>query len=99
MDCIAVLATRDIVSHYCGFECSSVALCTALRDSHAFSLPLAYVNIDIEVDIAPQDYVAGRDPQLERAIAEVQRLLAEQPPALPDFGARPRLAPLALPEV
>jgi tricorn protease len=54
---------------------------------------------DIEVDIAPQDYVAGRDPQLERAIAEAQRLLAEHPPALPDFGARPRLAPPALPDM
>jgi tricorn protease len=54
---------------------------------------------DIEVDIAPQDYVAGRDPQLERAVAEAQRLLAEQPPTLPDFGARPRLAPPALPDM
>jgi tricorn protease len=52
---------------------------------------------DIEVEIAPQDYVAGRDPQLERAIAEIQRLLAEHPPALPDFGDRPRLALPALP--
>lgn len=45
----------------------------------------------IEVDISPQDYAAGRDPQLERAIAEVQRLLIENPPQLPDFGERPRL--------
>jgi tricorn protease len=52
---------------------------------------------DIEVEIAPQDYVAGRDPQLERAIAEIQRLLAEHPPARPDFGDRPRLALPALP--
>jgi tricorn protease len=54
---------------------------------------------DIEVDIRPQDYIAGHDPQLERAIAEAQRLLAEQPPALPDFSARPRLAPPVLPDV
>jgi tricorn protease len=54
---------------------------------------------DIEVDIAPHDYIAGHDPQLERAIAEAQRLLAEQPPALPDFSERPRLAPPALPDV
>jgi tricorn protease len=54
---------------------------------------------DIEVDIKPQDHIAGHDPQLERAIAEAQRLLAEQPPALPDFSERPRLAPPALPDV
>jgi tricorn protease len=54
---------------------------------------------DIEVDIRPQDYVDGHDPQLERAIAEAQRLLAEQPPALPDFSVRPRLAPPALPDI
>ena len=46
---------------------------------------------DIDVDIRPQDYVAGCDPQLERALAEIQQLLVTQPPALPDFSARPRL--------
>ncbi len=45
---------------------------------------------DIEVEIRPQDYVAGRDPQLERALAEIGRLLAEKPAVLPDFGPRPR---------
>lgn len=45
---------------------------------------------DIEVEITPEDYAAGRDPQLERAIAEVMRLLAENPPRLPDFGNRPQ---------
>jgi len=54
---------------------------------------------DIEVDIKPQDHIAGHDPQLERAIAEAQRLLAEQPPVLPDFSERPRLAPPMLPDV
>jgi tricorn protease len=52
---------------------------------------------DIEVEVAPQDYVAGRDPQIERAIEEIQRLLAEHPPARPDFGDRPRLSLPALP--
>ncbi len=47
---------------------------------------------DIEVEIRPQDYVAGRDPQLERGIEEIQKLLAEHPPKLPDFKNRPRLA-------
>ncbi|MBX0329487.1 PDZ domain-containing protein [Oscillochloris sp. ZM17-4] len=53
----------------------------------------------IEVEIAPQDYVAGRDPQLERAIAEALRLMAESPPQLPEFGPRPRLGLPPLPEL
>lgn len=52
----------------------------------------------IEVEMAPQDYVAGRDPQLERAIAEALRLMEENPPQLPEFGPRPRLGLPALPE-
>jgi tricorn protease len=50
---------------------------------------------DIEVDVAPQDYAAGRDPQLDRAIAEVLRLLEERPPAVPAFDERPVLTPPA----
>jgi tricorn protease len=53
---------------------------------------------DIEIDIRPQDYLEGRDPQLERAIAEALARLAELPDP-PAFGGRPRLAPPALPEV
>ncbi|MDQ3250204.1 MAG: PDZ domain-containing protein, partial [Chloroflexota bacterium] len=34
---------------------------------------------DIEVDMRPQDYVAGHDPQLARAIEEAQRLLEATP--------------------
>ena len=34
---------------------------------------------DIEVDIAPQDYVNGIDPQLERAILEALRQIEEHP--------------------
>jgi tricorn protease len=54
---------------------------------------------DIEVDIRPQDYAAGDDPQLDRALIEVVRLLAETPPQLPDFSERPRLGLPTLPEV
>ncbi len=54
---------------------------------------------DIEVDIAPQDHVAGRDTQLDRAIDEVLRRMAEQPPVRPDFSERPRLALPELPEL
>ena len=49
------------------------------------------VEPDIEVEMRPQDYVAGADPQLERAIAEVLRLMQDHAPKLPDFGERPRL--------
>jgi tricorn protease len=46
---------------------------------------------DIEVDIAPQDYVNNRDPQLERAVAEALRLIDEHPALEPKPGERPRL--------
>jgi tricorn protease len=45
---------------------------------------------DIEVDYAPQDYRAGRDPQLERAIEEIMRQIEANPPRLPDFEPRPK---------
>jgi tricorn protease len=46
---------------------------------------------DIEVDIAPQDYAVDRDPQLDRAIAEITKQLKVAPPAIPDFGPPPKL--------
>ena len=52
----------------------------------------------ISVAIAPQDYLAGRDPQLERAISEVLSLMATHPPLIPDFGPRPRLGLPRLPD-
>ena len=52
---------------------------------------------DIEVEMTPQDYVAGRDPQLERAIQEALRLLAEQPIVQPDRSTRPSRALPRLP--
>ena len=54
---------------------------------------------DIEVDFRPQDYFDERDPQLERAIAEILRQLEENPPQLPDFGERPHLTLPTLPKV
>jgi tricorn protease len=53
---------------------------------------------DIEVEIRPQDYVAGCDPQLERAIAEIRKRLAENPPKMPEFDGRPRLTLPKLPK-
>lgn len=52
---------------------------------------------DLEVDITPQDYRSGRDPQLERAIAEILRLLTEQPIIKPDIATRPSRALPQLP--
>jgi tricorn protease len=49
---------------------------------------------DIEVDIAPQDFARGDDPQLSRAIAECLRLIEEHPTLEPDPGERPRLGRL-----
>jgi tricorn protease len=34
---------------------------------------------DIEVEITPKDFAAGRDPQLEKAVAEALRLLEKNP--------------------
>lgn len=45
---------------------------------------------DIPVEYPPEDHVAGRDPQLDRAIAELERAIAAAPPRLPDFGPPPR---------
>ena len=45
---------------------------------------------DIEVDIAPQDFVNNVDPQLDRAIAESLRLIEEVPVLEPKTEERPR---------
>jgi tricorn protease len=45
---------------------------------------------DIEVDILPQDYARGADPQLERAIEEALKEIEANPPLEPDFGNKPR---------
>lgn len=47
---------------------------------------------DIEVDIAPQEYAAGVDPQLDRAIAVVLERLEAEPVKKPAFTERPNLA-------
>ncbi|MBF2000106.1 MAG: PDZ domain-containing protein [Synechococcales cyanobacterium M58_A2018_015] len=46
---------------------------------------------DIAVDITPQDWVRGQDPQLETAIRVALEQLELQPVAVPDFGNRPYL--------
>ena len=47
------------------------------------------VDPDIEVQNLPQELVQGVDAQLDRGIAEVLRLHAEDPPVSPDFGPVP----------
>jgi tricorn protease len=54
---------------------------------------------DIEVDIKPQDYATGKDPQLERALQEITQLLEANPPRLPSFGPRPSRALPKLPKL
>ena len=44
---------------------------------------------DIEVDITPADYVAGRDPQLDKAIEVVMKELEANPVTLPKRPAYP----------
>ena len=51
---------------------------------------------DYEVDYRPQDYNAGRDPQLEKAISLALDALKKNPVRMPSFKQRPRLP---LPEV
>lgn len=46
---------------------------------------------DYEVDISPQDYRSGKDPQLERALDLALDSLAKTPVDLPDFKHRPSL--------
>jgi tricorn protease len=59
---------------------------------------------DIEVENWPKDVIAGRDPQLERAVQEALRLLKEKPvnrmttePPPPTWGQRKGAAPPAPP--
>lgn len=52
---------------------------------------------DIEVDYAPHHYKRGEDPQLERAMAELEQMLKDNPPQVPDFSQRPNLKRPTLP--
>ncbi len=44
---------------------------------------------DIEVENRPQDYVKGRDPQMQRGIEECLKLMKNNPPRIPKFGKKP----------
>jgi tricorn protease len=47
------------------------------------------VDPDIEVDNDPKSVIEGRDPQLERAVAEIQKRLKENPVKWPPRPAPP----------
>lgn len=47
---------------------------------------------DVEVDIAPQDFVKGKDPQLDKAIEIALNQLKKKPVKLPDFKDKPKLS-------
>jgi tricorn protease len=51
----------------------------------------------IEIDNAPQDAAAGRDRQLETALATTLDLIERAGPSKPQFHPRPNLAPAPLP--
>ncbi len=53
---------------------------------------------DIDVDIKPQDWVAGVDPQLDRALVEIEKIIKREKPGLPSFKRLPKLAPPKLPK-
>ncbi|MDD3625768.1 MAG: S41 family peptidase [bacterium] len=46
---------------------------------------------DYDVDIAPQDYVKGKDPQMEKAIDLVKDLLKKTKNPVPDLKTKPKL--------
>ncbi len=52
---------------------------------------------DVEIDNAPQDAAAGRDRQLETALATTLRLIERDAPGRPEFGPHPNLARRPLP--
>ena len=47
---------------------------------------------DVEVDVTPEDYAKGRDPQLDKAIEIALEQLKKKPVELPDFKDRPKLS-------
>ena len=51
------------------------------------------VEPDIEVENDPRSVIAGRDPQLERAVDEVLRMMRDDPKALPERPAPPVKTP------
>jgi tricorn protease len=55
------------------------------------------VEPDIEVEIMPQDYRKNKDPQMDRALLEIQKQMKEHSGKDPDLGNRPVLTRPELP--
>ena len=54
------------------------------------------VDPDIEVENDPLSVIGGRDPQLERGVAEILRMIQEHPRRLPPKPAPPVKAPASM---
>lgn len=52
---------------------------------------------DIEVHIRPQDYAAGTDPQMDRGIEELLKIMAAAGPPTPKFAKHPSMKAPKLP--
>ena len=50
------------------------------------------VDPDIEVEITPLDYAQNKDPQMERGLAEIDKLLKDFKPIRPDVSKKPNLS-------
>jgi tricorn protease len=51
------------------------------------------VDPDIAVENDPESVIAGKDPQLERAILEIQKAMSANPKILPPHPPDPDKAP------
>jgi tricorn protease len=62
-------------------------------DDVGFSVENYGTDPDIEVVIRPQDHAAGRDPQMERGLTELSKLMKSHRPSAPDVTTRVSLVP------
>ncbi|MDH5422972.1 MAG: S41 family peptidase, partial [Acidimicrobiia bacterium] len=53
---------------------------------------------DIEVHVRPQDYAAGIDPQMDRGIEELVKIMAAAGPSTPKFPKHPSMKAPKLPK-
>lgn len=67
-------------------------------EGHGWGVENHGVDPDVDVDIAPQDWAAGRDPQLETAVQlALEALATTTVPTPPDTAGRPDRRPPVLP--
>ncbi len=53
---------------------------------------------DVDVDIAPHEHAAGKDPQLDLGVRMLLDALKKDPPRVPSFRPRPKLSLPKLPK-